>query len=31
MVIIEGKANYFYDDRAEEDVCKAHVLQIKEL
>ena len=28
MVIIEGKANYFYDDRAEEDVCKAHVLHI---
>lgn len=28
MYIIEGKTNYFYDDRAEEDVCKAHVLHI---
>ena len=28
MVIIVGKTNYFYDTRAEEDVCKAHVLHI---
>lgn len=28
MNIEEGKTNYFYDDRAEEDVCKAHVLHI---
>lgn len=26
--IKEGKAYNFYDDRAEEDVCKAHVLHI---
>ena len=28
MNIEEGKQYYFYDDRAEEDVCKAHVLHI---
>ena len=26
--IKEGKCYYFYDDRATEDVCKAHVLHI---
>lgn len=28
MNITEGKTYYFYDDRAEGDVCKAHVLHI---
>ena len=28
MTIIEGKTNYFYDSRADDDVCKAHVLHI---
>lgn len=28
MNIKQGKAYYFYDDRAENDVCKAHVLHI---
>lgn len=28
MNIKEGKQYYFYDDRAKDDVCKAHVLHI---
>lgn len=28
MNIQEGKTYYFYDDRAVDDVCKAHVLHI---
>lgn len=28
MSIQEGKTYYFYDDRAVDDVCKAHVLNI---
>lgn len=28
MKIEEGKTKYFYDNRTEEYVCKAHVLHI---
>ena len=28
MDIQEGKMYYFYDDRATDDVCKAHVLKV---
>ena len=28
MTYEEGKAYYFYDERANRDVCKAHVLHI---